>query len=120
MLCLEVTKTDECTDAYNMQCVMVLFYGITFYITQNWQNDDSAGFSLPLHFYAICHTVINVFLFAPSFIQQTDGLFNAHSTNSEWLRDTKTGIEMMGGECERTEVRRSVKEGTKTTPSDCR
>lgn len=55
--------------------------------------------------------------FAPPPIKQTEGPFNIHT--HKWLRSTKGDWDDGWGRVEEDRGR-SVREGTKTTPSDCR
>lgn len=65
------------------------------------------------HFIVSCHTVWMSLRLLPSpFIKQTEGLF-------KWLRSTKRDWADGWGRA-REDRGRSVREGTKTTPSDCR
>lgn len=83
------------------------------------EKDCSFFLFMFLHFLVICHTVLMHLCLPHSFIRQTEGLFNTRSTNCEWLKNTKRDWDEGWGRVEEDRGR-SVREGTKTTPSDCR
>lgn len=112
--CSAVTKTDRiiftiCSRLWAWLCVMAITY------PDKTVQLVSVSFSHLSAFHCILSHCMDESLFVPPplrFILQTEGLF-------KWLRSTKRDWDDGWGRVQEDRGR-SVREGTKTTPSDCR